>query len=135
MANAITTQTLVDGERNVVIKIDGYIDTADVTTTAIIDPATLSDMVSRTGTKATQLRIDRILYTVDEGICVTLLWDATTPLRIIDLVKAGHQELKKFGGLTNNSGAGKTGKISYSTEGWSAGKIYEFTVTLEMVKQ
>lgn len=215
MANAITTQTLVDGERNVVVKFDGYIDTSDVAATGqigasgftttigsktitfvagalvptvgqfltfsdgvttfvagtyvtsvvsatsitvnnaalatnvaaaititgtvgavvAVDPSQLSDMISRTGTKASQLRIDRILYTVDEGLAVALLWEATTNVRVIDLVKAGHQELKKFGGYTNNAGVGKTGRLLISTEGWVATKIYEFTVTLEMVKQ
>lgn len=134
MANALTVQTLVDGPRNVVLKIDGYVDTSDITATDIADPAALSP-IDINGKLATQLRIDRIIHTVDEGLAVTLLWDATTDVRIIDLVKTGRQELHNFGGFTNNAGAGKTGKIQLSTEGWSSGKIYEFTVTLELVKQ
>lgn len=135
MANALTTQVLVDGPRNVVIKVDGYIDTADLTATDIADPAALSYLWEGGLQKATQLRIDRIIYTVDEGLAVTLWWDATADVRIVDLVKAGHQELHNFGGYTNNAGAGKTGKIQLTTEGWTTGKIYEFTILLELVKQ
>jgi len=134
MANALTIQTLVDGPRNVVLKIDGYVDTADITATDVADPAALSAM-SINNQLATALRIDKIMYSIDEGLAVTLLWDATTDVRIVDLVKAGKMEYKKFGGITNNAGAGKTGKIQLSTEGWSSGKIYEFTVVLELVKQ
>jgi len=135
MANAVTIQTLIDGPRNVVLKVDGYIDTSDYAVADLINPATLSAIDNATGALATQLRIDRIIYTVDEGLCVTLWWDATADVRIIDLVKAGHQELSNFGGFTNNAGSGKTGKIQISTEGWSVGKVYEFTLTLELVKQ
>ncbi len=135
MANAVTTQIIVDGPRNVVIKVDGYLDTSDYAATSIVDPATLSYIDSNNSVKATQLRIDRVTYTVDEGLDVFLQWDATTPVRIEDLVKAGHQEYKRFGGLQNNAGVGKTGKILLGTEGWSTGKIYEFTVVLELVKQ
>lgn len=135
MANALTTQVLVDGPRNVVVKIDGFIDTADLTATDVADPATLAFVDANNQQRAAQLRIDRIIYTIDEGLAVTLWWDATTDVRIVDLVKAGHQELHNFGGYVNNAGAGKTGKIQLTTEGWSTGKIYEFTVTLELVKQ
>lgn len=136
MANSVTFQTLVDGDRNVVIKVDGYLDTSDLAATTFADPATLSSIAGLTNGKATALRIDRILWAVDEGLDVRLQWDATSPVNILDLVKAGHWDAPvKFGGFTNNAGAGKTGKILVSTEGWSVGKIYEFTVTLWMVKQ
>lgn len=134
MANSVTTQILVDGPRNTVIKIDGILDTSDQAAMTIADPATLSVMDNANQQHATQLRIDRILYTVEEGLDVRLLWDATTPVSIINIVKAGHQELKRFGGYQNNAGAGKTGKILLSTEGWGSG-IKEFTILLELVKQ
>lgn len=134
MANAVTTQVLVDGPRNVIIKVDGYLDTSDYPATAIADPATLSFVDNGNTYKASQLRIDRIIYAIDEGLVVTLLWDATTPVRIVDLARSGHMEFQKGQGLQNNAGAGKTGKILLSTEGWGSG-IKEFTLYLELVKQ
>lgn len=134
MANSLTTQVIVDGPRNAVVKIVGILDTSDVTPTAVVDPATLGYMDNANQQRASQVRIDRILYTVEEGLDVRLQWDATSPVYIIDLVKAGHQELGQFGGYQNNAGAGKTGKILLSTEGWTAG-VKEFTITLHLVKQ
>lgn len=133
MANSLTTQVLVDGPRNVVIKVVGILDTSDLAATAIADPATLS-AINPNGQLASQLRIDRIVYTVEEGLDVRLTWDATSPVYIIDLVKAGHQEFKRTGGLVNSAGAGKTGKIMVATEGWTAG-VHEFSLVLELVKQ
>lgn len=135
MANSVTTQIIVDGPRNSVIKVVGILDTSDVSATAIVDPASLSYMDDTNQQRASQVRIDRIIYTVEEGLDVRLEWDATSPVYIIDLVKAGHQELKDFGGYQNNAGAGKTGKILLATEGFTAGKVMEFTVTLHLVKQ
>jgi hypothetical protein len=127
MANSVTTQILVDGAVNAVVKIVGILDTSDVAPTAVVDPASFTPT-------PTQFRIDRVTYTVEEGLDVRLQWDATSPVYIIDYVKAGHQDFKKFGGLQNNAGAGKTGKILLSTEGWTAG-THEFTIVLELVKQ
>lgn len=98
-----------------------------------IDPAVLSN-IDAFGNKASQVRIDRILYTVEEGLDVRLEWDATAPVYIIDLVKAGHQELYKFGGYQNNACTGKTGRILLATEGWTTG-THEFTLTIHLVKQ
>jgi hypothetical protein len=41
-------------------------------------------------------------------------------------------DFDKFGGLTNNAGAGVTGDVLFSTADASAGDFY--TIVLEMVK-
>lgn len=213
MANLITTQLLVDGPRNAIVKVVGILDTSDVAATGqigsggftttigsktiaftagaltptlgqyvtfsdgtttfpagtyitgitdathitvnnaalatnvsaaititgtagaivIADPAEMGYMDFQNQHKATQLRVDRIIYTVEEGLDVRLFWEATANTYIIDLVKAGHQELWQFGGYQNNAGAGKTGRIVLTTEGWSA--VREFTILLHMIKQ
>lgn len=134
MANAITVQTLMDGPRNTVLKVDGYLDTSDYSATSIVDPASLSPIDPSNGTLATQLILRKVQFSVDEGLAVTLLWDATTAVRIVDMVKSGKLDLTKFGGIPNTKATGWTGKILLSTEGWSSGKIYEFTLIVEMVK-
>lgn len=100
-----------------------------------VDPAALAAMDNTNQQYATQVRIDRIIYTVEEGLEVRLQWDATAPVYIVDLVKAGHQELREFGGLQNNAGAGKTGRILLSTQGWSASATLNFSLILHMKKQ
>lgn len=134
MANVTSIQTLVDGPRNVVIKYDGILDTSDVSSTTLIDPASLS-AIDVNNTLPTKVRIDRVFFDVEDGLAVYLYWDATTPVRIAELAGRGKMYAGKYGGLTNNAGAGKTGKVLVATQGWSAGTTLSFTLILECVKQ
>lgn len=135
MANSVTIQTLVDGPRNLVIKLDGLLDTSDVSATDLIDPATLSPIDNFTKALPSTVRIDRIIFDVEDSLSVTLYWDATTDVRIAQLVGRGKIEAKQFGGLINNAGSGKTGKVQYATQGWAASAVLSFSVTLECTKQ
>lgn len=134
MANVTSIQTLVDGPRNVVIKYDGILDTSDVSSTTLIDPALLS-AIDVNNTLPTKVRIDRVFFDVEDGLAVYLYWDATTPVRIAELAGRGKMNSTKYGGLTNNAGAGKTGKVLVATQGWSSGATLSFTLILECVKQ
>lgn len=134
MANSTTIQILEDGARNVVVKFEGVLDTSDLASTTVVDPALLSQIDSF-GNPPSQLRIDCVQYTVEDGLSVNLFWDATSPVRIEEFAGRGVQKNYMFGGLTNNSGAGKTGKITATTQGWSAGTILSFSLILKMVKQ
>ena len=135
MANEVTTQILQDGPRNVVIKGSGVLDTSDLAQTVLIDPALLAGIDNTGGVKAAKLILNRVIFNVEPGLAVNMWWDATTPVRIEDLTGQGHKEFKLFGGLTNNGGAGVTGKVLYATQGWSIGTILSYTFTLEFVKQ
>jgi hypothetical protein len=134
MANSVTTQILNDGPRNVTVKVSGFLDTSDVTSTVIVDPALLSD-ISINGQKATKLRIDRIVYDVEDLLDVTLFFDATTPVRAWDCVGRGELRLNKSGGIQNNAGAGVNGKITLTTQGWVASAVLQFSIVLSLVKQ
>ena len=138
MANSVTIQLMEDGPRNCVVKFEGVLDTSDLASTVVVDPATLSQIDSF-GNPATQLRIDCIQYTVEDTLSVNLFWDATTPVRIEEFVGRGVQKDYMFGGLTNNAGAGKTGKITATTTttGTAPGatNILSFILIIKMVKQ
>ena len=135
MANVTAVQTLVDGPRNVVVKLSGILDTADIGSTVVIDPALLSG-IDCDGNKGTRLVIDHIDFNVEAGLAVNLYWDATTPVLIHSLVNSGDElDYKKMGGLWNNAGTGITGKITYTTQGWSASAILSFTVILHCRKR
>lgn len=135
MANVVTTQVLVDGPRNVVIKLTGILDTSDVTATSLVDLTTLS-AVDIAGSTPTRLIVDKITYNVEAGLSVNLAWDATTDVTFATLVNSGDKmNFKKFGGLYNTEAAGVTGAIMYSTQGWSAGATQSFNVVLEMRKK
>ena len=133
MANTTSIQILNDGPRNVVVKFDGLLDTSELGTTTIVDPALLSDM-NINGVKASKLRINKIVYDVEDGLDLELFWDAATPVRIWNLVGRGKVDMHRIGGINNNA-TSPTGKITASTQGWSAGTILSFSIVLELVKQ
>lgn len=135
MANQISTQILVDGPRNLVVRLTGVLDTADVTATSLVTLANLS-AVDTAGSAPTRLIVDKISYNVEAGLAVNLAWDATTDVTFASLVNSGDDlEFKKFGGLYNTEASGVTGAIMYSTQGWSAGATLSFNVVLEMRKK
>jgi hypothetical protein len=127
---AVTTQILQDGPRNCVMKFtnDGDVEAAVLK----VDVSTLS-YVEATG-PCTAVRINAIRYQLI-GMNLQILWDATTDVLAVELVpQAGdHICMRQFGGLTNNSGAGKTGDIRFTTIGTPATDA-SYTIILEMVK-
>lgn len=138
MANSTTVQILEDGPRNTVIKFEGVLDTSDLASTVILDPATLAD-IDVNGQKATALRIDQITYSVEDTLSVNLFWDATTPIRIEYLTGRGKiGKAHKFGGIVptaaQRASAGFNGKVKASTQGWAAGAVLSFSVIIEFVK-
>ena len=135
MANVVSTQVILDGPRNVVIKVDGILDTSDLASTVIIDPSTYMVTEVSTQLRATKVRIYKIYPSIEDALECRLAWDATTPVRILELTGRGKMDFSTFGGLVNNGGAGVTGKVLLSTEGWSAGKILSFSLIFELVKQ
>jgi len=135
MANVVSTQILLDGPRNTVIKVVGVLDTSDQASMVIADPATLCGIDNTGAVKAAKLAINRIVLNIEDGLAVYLNWDATTPVLIDQFTGRGHQEFQKVGGLWNNAGAGVTGKILLSTQGWAIGAFLSFSLELELYKQ
>lgn len=101
----------------------------------VADPAQMS-FVRNYWEKPAQIILDRVTYMVETGIDARLYWEATANVPIIICVGSGHTpDYRRFGGLTNNAGTGKTGRIVLTTQGWATGAINEFTLTLECLKQ
>ena len=125
MADAVTSQTIVDGARNVVMKFTNLSDGTGEAAVIKVDVSALNGA-------PTSVSIKRITYSVT-GMVATLLWDATTDVRIVELGgETGVMDFCKFGGLPNNAGAGVTGDILLTTTGATAGDSY--SIVLEMVK-
>ena len=135
MANIADIQILTDGPRHTVVRLAGILDTADIAITDLLDPALRSDIGPFMGMKAAQYRIDRINYEVEDTLALNLFWNATANVLIASFVGRGIIDAQPYGGLQNNSGAGKTGKIQYSTQGWAVSGILSFTLILECSKQ
>jgi hypothetical protein len=130
---APTVQILNDGYRNTTIKVDGYLNAADLSAVTIIDPSTLSQMDGQ-GTIPDRVRVNRINFDIQDGIQVDLNWAGATPGSLWKLTGRGEIKAKPFGGITN-SATTPTGIITTTTIGGSATTTNtSYTIVLELVK-
>ena len=131
MADAVTSQTLMDGERVAIMKFTNISDGTGETAVTKVNVATLAPSAS--GKACTGVTVSKIT-SVCHGLEVRMYWDATTdvPFFLSNVNSNYTNDFSTFGGITNNSGAGKNGNIVFSTSDASAGDTY--TVVLEMVK-
>lgn len=129
MADAVTSQTLVDGERNLVVKLTNLSDGTGESAVTKVDVSALT--ASATNGACTEVRIDKIQYDIN-GMEVQLLWDGSPDLIIGKFTGQDEQCYKKFGGLTNNAST-PTGDVLLTTTNHTAGDSY--TIILHMVKK
>lgn len=129
MADAVTSQTIFDGERMAVMKFTNISDGTGESAVLKVDVSALAP--SSFQRPCDGVTIERVHYSIG-GMTVSVLWDATTDVPA--LVLAPGQSTFDFAKIQvpNNSGAGKTGDICFTTIGASAGDSY--TIMLEMVK-
>lgn len=133
MADAITNQILVDGQKEVVMLFTNTSDGTGESAILKVDVSTLS--TNSQGYTCTGVRIDRITAST-YGMAVQLLWDATTD--VTAFVIGGDQFVDTgpvcdgFAPIPNNSGAGKTGDILFTTKGATANDTY--SIMLFMTK-
>lgn len=136
MANVLNTQIILDGPRNAVVQIEGIQSTSDLAYQQLINPASGFVGMDNTGLVLPKdFIVRRVQYSIEDGLTVNLWWDATTPVLITSLNGRGTEKYERFGGKNNYSGAGRTGQIGISTQGWLASQTLAYTVILEMVKQ
>ena len=135
MANTVAIQTILDGPRNAVVKVTGTLDTSDLANFVIADPAVMQGVDNTGALKAAKLRLVRSEFFIKDTLEVSLLWDATVPVVIETLTGRGKLDAKDYQGLTNNAGAGVTGKILLNTQGWVASAVLFFTIVLHLEKQ
>jgi hypothetical protein len=87
MANAFTSQTLLDGPRNVVMLFTGSIDTANEANTVKVD-------VSAMAPACDLVAVDEIYWSCSGNLQVLLTWEATTDVRFATLSGQGEFDLK-----------------------------------------
>ena len=131
MADAVTSQTLIDGERLAIMKFTNISDGTGETAVTKVNVANLAPSAS--GRPCTGVVVNKIT-SVCHGLEVRMLWDATTDVPFfLAAVNTNYQnDFSTIGGITNNAGTGKNGNIVFSTSDATAGDTY--TVVLEMVK-
>lgn len=118
MADAVTTQILLDGAKNAVLKFTNVSDGTGESAVTKVDVSTLSGA-------PTEVRIDKIWYSTD-GMAVRVLWDATADVVawLIPTSQSDTIDFTCFGGINNNAGSGITGDIQFTTVGHTSGDTY-----------
>ena len=131
MADAVATQTLLDGERMAIMKFTNLSDGTGESKVLKVDVSTLTSSAS--GKACDGVTITKI-HASTHGLEVQIYWDATTDVFCwcVPQNSTYTMDFEKFGGLTNNAGTGVTGDVLFSTADASAGDFY--TIVLEMVK-
>jgi hypothetical protein len=131
MADAVTSQIILDGERLFIGKFTNISDSTGESGVIKIDVSALA--ASASGNACNGVKINKI-WAQTIGMSVDILWDATTDL-ICETIPENQfylMDYSSFGGLPNNAGTGKTGDVLFSTVGAAAGDRY--TIIIEAIK-
>ena len=131
MADAVTSQTLFDGDKHVVMKFTNISDGTGESAVKKVDVSALESDIY--GNTCTSVAIEKIWWQCI-GMKVRLFFDATSDAFIIELGEnqSGYHDYSEFGGIKNNAGSGKTGDVDFTTVGHSSADTY--TIILKMRK-
>jgi hypothetical protein len=121
MADTVTSQTIVSGPRNFIMKFTNESDGTGES--AVVKVAAANSSI--------HLKIARVVFAVNSGT-VRLQWNATTPTDALILSGFGTFDYQYFGGLPNPNNSGADGAIKFTTVGFAANSSYD--ITLEMIK-
>jgi|TARA_R100000479_G_scaffold15052_1_gene5818 hypothetical protein len=131
MADAVTSQTLVDGQQTAVLKFTNVSDGTGESAVKKVDVSALA--TNSAGATCTRATIEKIWWQCN-GMKVKILFDASTDAFCIELGEnqSGHHDYSSFGGLSNNAGSGVTGDIMFTTVGHSSADTY--TIIMQVRK-
>jgi len=131
MADAVTSQTILDGERLFIGKFTNISAGTGEAAVKKIDAAALAANAS--GLACNGVKINKI-WVHTFGMSVEILWVATADVIAVTIPENQLYELdySSFGGISNNAGDGKTGDVAFTTVGAASGDMY--TIILECVK-
>ena len=129
MADAVTSQTLQDGDKVAVMKFTNISDGSGEAAVKKVDVSALQTQ-SGSGASCTGVTIDCIWYECN-GLSVDLMWDASTDVIAWTLSGYGYFDFRSAGPLVNNASS-PTGDIMFTTTGAGSGDRY--AIMLKMTK-
>jgi hypothetical protein len=131
MADAVASQTILDGERLFIAKFTNISDGTGESAVVKIDVSTLA--ANGFGLACNGVKINKI-YGTTHGMEVRILWDATTDVFAWQIPQNSNylMDFSSFGGIPNNAGAGSTGDVLFTTADASSGDMY--SIVLECLK-
>ena len=131
MADAVTSQTIQDGERKAVLK---FTNASDGTGESAVKKVDVSALTSNSaGLSCNRVPIINIWWQCP-GMSVKIEFDATSNVLAIGLSEDsnGYHDYSDFSGIPNNAGSGITGDLDFTTVGHSSGDTY--MIVLELIK-
>ena len=131
MADAVASQTILDGERLFIGKFTNISDGTGETAALKIDVSALAP--NSFGLACNGVKLNKI-YSTTHGMQVRILWNATADVLAWQIPQNSNylMDFSCFGGIPNNAGAGITGDVSFTTTDNTAGDMY--TIVLECIK-
>ena len=136
MADAVTSQTLSDGDRIAVMKFTNLSDGSGESSVNKVDISALA--ASNAGLTPSRATIEQIWYDIG-GMRVALEWNATTNVVAAVLGGSaaagnvsGHMDFRSFGGIKNTEASGVDGDIDLTTSGHT--NLDHYTVVLQLRK-
>ena len=136
MADAVTSQTLSDGDRIAVVKFTNISDGTGESSVEKVDISGFATNIN--GETPARAHIEQIWYDVG-GMRVALEWNATSNVVAAVLGGSaaagnvqGHMDFRSFGGIKNNAGGGINGDIDLTTHGHTNHDHY--TIVLQLRK-
>ena len=136
MADAVTSQTIVDTDKRAIIKLTNLSDGNGESSVEKVDVSGLN--ANAKGETCSRVTIDQIWYDVG-GMRVALEWNASSNVVAIVLGGSaaagnvqGHMDFRSFGGIKNNASS-PDGDLDFTTSGHT--NLDHYTIVLEMRKQ
>ena len=136
MADAVTSQTLSDGDRIAVVKLTNISDGSGESSVKKVDVSALA--ANSAGATPALATIEQVWYDIG-GMRVALEWNATTNVVAAVLGGSaaagnvsGHMDFRSFGGVKNTLASGYDGDIDLTTSGHT--NLDHYTIVLELSK-
>mgnify|MGYP003122281215 FL=1 len=129
MADAVTSQTIQDGNNTAVLKFTNVSDGTGESAVKKVDVSALEP--NSKGDACTSVSVARI-YWATRGMGVNIEFDASTNVLLTGLPadSTGDEYYDLFTGIPNNAGSGVTGDIDFTTVGHSSGDTYSIILVL-----
>jgi len=135
MANITSIQILQDGDRNVVAKLIGRLDTSNVSLTTLLDPAALASVnaSSLNPQKDDRLAIETVTFDIQDGLVVSFYWEGDTNEPIWHFTGRDKMNME-FTTFLQNNASNPTGTILYETSGFIEDPL-TFSLVVQCIKQ
>ena len=132
MADAVTSETLLDGPSDLVMRFRNVSDGSGEAAVAKVDASALS--TDAHGNAVSSVTIEQVWWNT-VGMSAELFWNASTNLsaRKIKIDSEGYSDYRQFGGLVNNAGSGVNGDVLLTTTGHSNTDTYDIIVAMKKV--